>query len=322
MLSVILAYVNEYPQILFTIRSIAEELKGYDFEIITINNWCEEVKKTGFKEDKSHPSIMAAIEGNPWLVDLFYEKKLSHWQAKNLGVRHSKGEFLWFPDAHVVPGKNSLSSMYEFYKSNWEKLNGSLHLPLTYQILEWRKLIYGLRATPEKGHYFYEFEPLPPEGWKNGEKIFNPQNGIAVFETPVMSTCGCMIHRSIYDKLGGWPEEIGIYGGGEPFFNFSLAVLGMKKWIWNQGVLFHHGEKRGYSWNMDGWLRDELIAAYCYGGLELATLKWSFVDGNLDVKNRIWHDVITNPTVNEHKSLIEANKKTNIKDWAQRWILS
>ena len=319
-LSVILAYVNEYPQILFTIRSIAEELTGFDFEIITINNYCDEVKRQGFKEDKGHGSIVAATEGNKWLKSLTYNDKLSHWQAKNLGVKHSTGQFLWFPDAHVLPSKNSLSEMFVFYKNYWGELNGSIHMSITYQILEWRRIIYGLRANIEKGHYFYEFEPMPSNGWAVGEKILRPDNGMGVFETPVMSTCGCMIHRSIFDKFGGWPEEIGIYGGGEPFFNFSLAVMGMKKWIWATGALHHYAEQRGYIWNYDNWLRDELIAAYCYGGEELVRLKGTFMDGDLGIKRNILNSVINNDSVKKHRELIIQHQKLSIEEWVRPWL--
>jgi glycosyltransferase involved in cell wall biosynthesis len=52
-LSVIIPFCNEYPQILFTIQSIAQELRDrVDFEIIAVNNYCDEVEKQGRKEIK------------------------------------------------------------------------------------------------------------------------------------------------------------------------------------------------------------------------------------------------------------------------------
>lgn len=308
MLSVIVAYVNEYPQLVFTIRSIVESLDGLvDFEIIAINNYCNEVKAQGTKEDKGSQMLAGAAEGNPWLRNFSYDKKLSHWQAKNLGVREAKGEFLWFPDAHVIAGRDDLIQMFGYYERNWERLNGTIHLPIGYQILEWRKLIYGLVADPNKGAYFYQFIPCPDRPEK-------------VFEVPCMSTCGSLMHRSIYDKLGGWPEEIGIYGGGEPFFNFSLAVMGMKKYIWNPGFLYHYGNERGYSWNYSGWLRDELIAAYCYGGEPLAKIKLAASDGNLVEKDRIWSDVINCPSILQHRELIAKQQLLPIEEWVKNWL--
>ena len=44
-LSVIMPFCNEYPQNMFTIQNIAQELRDrVDFEIIAIDNFCEEVQ--------------------------------------------------------------------------------------------------------------------------------------------------------------------------------------------------------------------------------------------------------------------------------------
>jgi hypothetical protein len=307
MLSVILAYCNEYPQVLFTIRAIAEELQGrVDFEIIAINNYCEEVKAQKRDEDKGGGAILAASKVNSWLRPLTYDKKLSHWQAKNLGVKEAKGDIFWFPDAHIMPSRGILFNMFKHYKIWWEELNGTLHMPITYQILESNRLIYGLVADPKIGNYFYQFVPMAPT-----DKIL---------EVPVMSTCGCMMHRKIYNKFGGWPEELGIYGGGEPFFNFSMAVLGMKKNIWPIGSLHHHGEVRGYHWNYDGWVRDELIAAYCFGGYELMKLKARNMDGHKSVLTRIQDDILSRVSLQEHRKLILSQQETTIEEWVKPWL--
>lgn len=310
MLSVIVAYVNEYPQIVFTIRAIAEELRGRaDFEIIAVNNYCAEVEAQGRVQDKGAACIQAAAEGNPWLIPLEYDTKLSHWQAKNLGVRHARGNIFWFPDAHVMLQRGSLYEMYQEYSETAPWLMprpATYHMPIGYQILEWRKLIYALVADPKIGRYFYQFQPMPPE--------------TEPFEVPVMSTCGCMMHRSIYDKLGGWPEEIGIYGGGEPFFNFSMAVLGMQKRIWPKGFLFHHGEERGYHWNHDGWVRDELIAAYCFGGPKLMELKAQNMDGHREVLQAIMLGILQSKSIAVHRAGIEIQQVTTVEEWVQPWL--
>ena len=320
MLSVIIPYVNEYPQLLWTIRSIAEELTGVEFEIIVINNYCDQVKQTGFKEDDGFKVVEGSAPGHSWLKSLHYKDKLSHWQSKNLGVKHSTGEFLLFVDAHVLPSRGSISDMYDFYQNKWQTLNGTIHLPLTYKILEWRRLMYSLIAEPEIGKYYYKFSPINDNGLKNGEKIFKPGSKVGVFETPVMSTCGCMMHRSIYDKIGGWPEELGIYGGGEPFINFTLSVMGMRKWIWTNGTLYHHGEKRGYSWNHDDWLRNDLISSYCYGGGSLIKRKWPHVKGRPEAKKKIWDSVMGIPSIKTHRELIKSEQVMSIDEWVKPWI--
>jgi len=308
MLSVIMAYCNEYPQLVFTIRAIAEELLGrVDFEIIAINNYCAEVEAQGRKQDGGARAVKAAVEGNPWLRHLEYDTKLSHWQAKNLGVREARGEFLWFPDAHVIPSRDSLYEMFKYYELAWKELHGTLHMPIGYQILEWRRLIYGLVAKPEINAYSYQFVPFP-------------EQNTAVFEVPCMTTCGSLWHRDFYDKLGGWPEEIGIYGGGEPFFNFAGAVIGLKRWIWPNGCLFHHGAERGYNWNFDGWIRDEMIAAYCYGGRDFLLEKIQHVDGSREVLAAIAEEVLSNRSIVEHAREIHEKQVIKIDEWVRPWL--
>ena len=44
-LSVIVPYVNEWPQVIFTLQAIAEDLLGrVDFEVAAIDNFCPEVE--------------------------------------------------------------------------------------------------------------------------------------------------------------------------------------------------------------------------------------------------------------------------------------
>jgi hypothetical protein len=122
--------------------------------------------------------------------------------------------------------------------------------------------------------------------------------------------------REIFDRLGGWPEEIGIYGGGEPFFNFCMAVMGLKKWIWPHGALFHHGDNRGYHWNHDGWCRDEVIATYMYGGQELAEKKLQFMEMGDGSRIQLWSSIRGKESILRHRELIAAQQQQTIEEWA------
>lgn len=302
-LSVIIPFCNEYPQNMFTIQNIAQELSGrVDFEIIAIDNFCDEVRAQKREQDKGGEAIAACTKGNPWLRYVKYEDKLSHWQAKNLGVQLSTAPFLWFVDAHCIISRDSLFNMFLYYKVHHRELNGTLHLPLTYKLLEWHKLIYKLVVNPETAEYHYSFTPFRPAD--------------APYRVPCMSTCGMMMSREIYDILGGWPAELGIYGGGENFINFTLAVLGKTVNIFPAEPLFHHGEKRGYHWNGDDMTRNRTIATYMFGGRDLAR---RFIDnrkGNKEVLNRIYDDVIR--TCKDHRAWIKSNQQLTIDEWVTK----
>lgn len=305
-LSVIIPFCNEYPQVLFTIQSIAQELRDrVDFEIIAINNYCEEVKQQGIPEDKGFEAVFASGKANPWLKVLSYKDKLSHWQAKNVGVQISTGKFLWFCDAHCSVSRDALYNMFKYYKNTHENLNGSIHLPLTYKILESHKLIYKLVHNPEIGEVHYSF---------TGYRVCDKANH---YQVPCMSTCGMMITREIYDQLGGWPKNFGIYGGGENFLNFTLAVLGKSVNICCGEPLFHHGDKRGYSWNYNDYTSNRITATYMFGGEALARKYAKHRKGNPDIIQKILNNALHK--CKEHRELIKKNQVSTIEKWLDFW---
>jgi len=304
-LSIIVPFVLEWPQVVFTIRSIAEELLGrVDFEILAVDNFCETIVKQGKTQDKTYDHLVALQRGYPWLKALKYEDKLSHWQAKNLAVSQSTGKFLWFCDAHCAVRRDSLYKMYSYYKEHYEDLNGTLHLPLSYHILEWRKLLYKLVWEPKVGNIHYSFT-----AYREGDKPYR---------MPCMSTCGMMMTRELYDELGGWPTELGIYGGGENFINFTLAVLGKNINIFPGDQLCHHGDKRGYHWYGDDYARNRCIANYMFGGVDLARTLMDNRRGSRRVLYQIFNNVLD--TCEEQRKMIEAKQVMTIEDWAQQWI--
>lgn len=342
-LSIIVPYVNEYPQVMFTIRNLGEELRDRtDFEIITVNNYCPEVEtqhkaqtaieleklqahllKTGyrsdghlkaifdlvmnsFEEDKGGGSLKACSRGHQWLQYFEYKDKLSHWNSKRFGCDQATGDYLMFVDSHCIVGRDSIYNMFKYYVEHEEEINGTLHLPLTYKILEWHRLIYKLVVERYEGKpagIHYTFSAFRPEE--------NP------YEVPCMSTCGMMMSKKIYNELGGWPSELGIYGGGENFMNYTLAVLGYKKWIYPNGVLCHHGEKRGYSWNYDDHIRNRILATYLFGGKEVGNRFISIAKGRPEVLKRMFDEVIVK--CKNQREHIKARQKMTIDEWVQIW---
>jgi len=258
-LSVIIPFAQEHPQIAFTVQSIFAELRDLcDFEIIVIDNHCDELQTQLDKKNEPRDrggEYMKSLAGGsrPWLKYLAYDKKLSHWNAKNLGVENSDGEFLWFVDSHCVLSRFSLFNMFSYYKNHHKELNGTLHMPIAYMLERpGVELIYKLVTDPERGVVHYSFTRFRPSD--------------KPYQVPCMSTCGMMMSREIYDKLGGWPSEMGIYGGGEHFINFTMATLGMTINIFPSWPLYHYAAPRGYHWNYDDYHRNRCIATYMFGG--------------------------------------------------------
>jgi glycosyltransferase involved in cell wall biosynthesis len=310
-LSVIIPFVNEYPQIAFTVQSIFCELEGRaDFEVICVDNFHKETMESQKRvEDKGFEYMSGLSKTNPWLIVDRYDKKLSHWQAKNHAVSLSSGEFLWFCDSHCVPSRDSVYPMFEYYRAHHHDLHGTLHLPLSYMLdRRGRELIYKLVTDLEKAVVHYSFT----------EYRHYPQD--KVVQVPCMSTCGMMMSREIFDELGGWPTELGVYGGGENFINFTLAVLGYSINIFPSPPLYHYAAPRGYNWWYDDFHRNRCISSYMYGGEEFAKLYMKFVKGKQEILMRIYEEVIEK--CRPHRMFLEPKIKLSIEEWVRRWAKS
>lgn len=313
-LSIIIPFCNEWANIAFTIRAIAEQLiDKVDFEIIAVDNYidgpdCRE-------PDRGHDHIGKdgkAKEGHikqvskffDWLKYVRYDERLSHWQAKNEGVKQSSGRFLWFMDGHVIPSQNSLRDMFMYYEDAHIDLAGTLSLPLTYQILEKQRLIYQMDFDEETAKYHYKF--------------MNFKGHDEVFEVPVMSLCGMLMTREIFAMLGGFPPTLGIYGGGENFVNYTLAVMGISKYIYPWGTLFHHGDKRGYNYRYEDYHKNRMTAVYMHSD-EAEALKYAsnyFVTSPRRT-NGVMEKI--REKCGAQKKLIEVNRMRDLTEFLEYW---
>lgn len=307
-LAVIIPFVNEYPQIAFTVQSLMCELDGHgiDYEIICVDNYGPEVSAQGRQADKGgqYMAEIARIQERVRLIS--YSDKLSHWNAKMAAVRASEAPYLFFCDGHCIVSQGALVRMFRYYREHHEDLHGTLHLPLSYLLdRPGRELIYKLVAEPDKGAVHYSFS------------LYRPAE--EPYRVPCMSSCGMMITREILvDRLGGWPVELGIYGGGENFINFTLAVLGYHVNIMPGPPLYHYAEKRGYNWNHYDWARNRCIAAYLHSGPTFAGKFAAHVKGRPDVLTSILGDVVKR--CGPHRTHIERQQVVVIEEWVKGWM--
>lgn len=305
-ISVIVPYVREWPQIAFTIRSIHESLIGVDHEVLAIDNLMPTMQEDRGSENVRSMAKLWADKGDPWLKYFHYKKKLSHWQCKNFAMSKAEGDIYWFVDSHCIVPASAVEAIL-LYRSGYKSLEGSLHMPLTYHILEPKQLMYKTKVNTSNALYHYKFH------------TFYPSRYLGAFtEVPAMSTCGMIIHKDYMELLGGWPKELGIYGGGENFINFTMAVLGLKKYVWVGDSLCHHGEKRGYSWNHYDYQRNRSIATYMFGGKRLLEiwLKKEAKFSRTEIR-KVYRNICL--TLRGHRNRIKDNQKYEIEEWVQSW---
>lgn len=333
-LSIIMPFCGEYPQNIFTIMSIWNNLRdsGIDWELIAVNNWCNRAasqadysykcpdcnktrKITRAEANSYRPPYNKADPGgmrvksyaaiHKWLKYVEYKDKLSHWNAKNAGVAASTGDVLFFTDAHCALAPVSLTAMFKYYTEHpTAMLDGTIHLPVAY-FLERPNvaLTYKLVARPEISMYHYSFTRHKPS------KI--------PYQVPCMSTCGMLMSRHLYDLLGGWPGELGIYGGGENFINFTLAILGKTINIYPARPLHHYAEKRGYNFEYVDYKRNQIIATYMFGGAARAKIFSKHCKLDQKTAERTVKEVINKCA--DQRANIERHQIIEIDDWYDKW---
>jgi len=345
-LSIIIPFAGEYPQVLFTVQSIAESLiNKLDFEIIVINNDCKELRDqwkharnrvadnlrgkfkrgditeedilevirpltcmTGLNDKgitKSADALKASAGGNPWLKYMEFSEYLSHWECKRLACLEAKADTFLFVDAHCIISTN-LADMWSTYLDGYDNI-GSFHMPLTYKILEWRRLVY--KMVVERGFYGYSFTGFPGVNDAGHDPV----------EVPCMSTCGMMISRRIYERVGGWPANFGAYGGGENFMNYALSVTGHSKFIYPAITCHHHGEGRDYHSTYDGTLWNRLVAHYLFGGAEALHDLRRNSKGRPIVLDEMEGGILANTEYKKHRAIIKRNTTVSLKDWVKDW---
>ncbi|MEW6265759.1 MAG: hypothetical protein AB1641_22020 [Thermodesulfobacteriota bacterium] len=326
-LSVIIPYAGEHPHVIHTIASVHHELDGrdIDYEIIAVDNHCPEFEAQGrlcpkviekgfrcqklmdqgYVDRRSRESVDAAAGLHPWLKSLDYTERLCHWQAKNVGVRASSGHLLWFCDAHCAVPRGVLWDMFRYYWLNHDRLDGSLHLANTYKLLEAKPNPYKLVNRLDQGFIGYALTrwtySVTPDG---------------VIEVPAASTCGMMTTRALWDSLGGWPQKYA-YGGGENFWNFVLATMGKKKWLWTRGFLRHQGEPRDYHYTGDGLVWNRCAAMLMVGGQALAERYIRHCPGDPATLRAILEDVLSSCSL--QRAQIAARQTIGINDWIKEW---
>lgn len=344
-LSVIIPFAGEYPQVLFTVQAMASVLKDkLDFEIIVIDNDCQELRdqwmiarmraanqlnqlETVTEQDidklipslsvmsgkddkgaeKSAKSFFAAAGPgkNEWLTYMKFNEWLSHWECKRIACENAKADTFLFVDAHTIP-TNGIPEMFDEYNKGFNEVS-SFHMPLTYKIMEWRRMAY--KMVIEKNFYGYSLTGFPSE---------KDHNSVPV-EVPVMSTCGMMLSRQVYDRIGGWPKYFRAYGGGENFMNYALAVTGHKKFIYPGVTLFHHGEKRDYHSTYDGTLWNKLVAHYLFGGVEKLENLANSSKGKKEVLKMMVNDIKSISEYLCQRRVIKENTVIHVDDWAEEW---
>jgi len=347
--SVVIPFCNEGQNVVFTAQAVNEELQGFcKYEILLIDNqsdWYIDCKvkneRMPLMEGKERPYPIrsrAFFTGPPGskregsLINtmffrkgvmkyLQYDNKQGHWNAKNHGIRNSRGKYLLFLDAHCIPNRDGIRHMVQFLRNPPEEKIGGVHMYINY-MLDSRSLEY----KPQKNKFFgYQFctHQVDFQADREGNPILDSRGRkIPIpkqhpYKVCVMSTCGMMSPRTTIEELGGWHPEFGIYCGGEGYMNFKQSTCGYHHWIHPKSICWHWAEKRGYQyWHRD-FVRNEMIAAYINGGEPALQFCVEGRGANNAVKE-LAADVRT--VCREEREYIKSRQVETLEQYLDRWV--
>jgi len=337
--SVIMPFCNEAQNVVFTTQALIEELNGFcKYEIILIDNMSDWYIQCSVKnefmplmEGKERPypirsraffmgppgskrdgSIINTMFFRKGIVKyLQYDVKQGHWNAKNHGIRNSKGKYLFFLDAHCIMNRDGLRSMIQFLRDNENEKIGGVHAYINY-MLDSRSLEYRVQRDKFFGYQFCTHQQ--EEYFENGKrKLRWPTKP---YKVCVMSTCGMLSPRTVIADLGGWNPEFGIYCGGEGYMNFKQSTCGYHHWIQPKAKCWHWAEKRGYQYWHKDFVRNEMIAAFINGGEKALQFCVDGRGGNAGLHELA--DDVREKCLDEHE-YIKSRQIESLEEYFNRW---
>lgn len=241
MLNVLVPARNEFPQALWTIYSIIDDIPTYIPHHVTLV--CNGSSQETQQEIEWLQSATLCRKGKLDIVDTpaCHPQKACDAIIKD---RNLKG-YILFADAHIAVKHGTIPEMMNLAGNG----AGMVHCPMLYlgDVYAGSKL-YGYK------------DPL-----KRGWTWQKPENGL-------ISSGGfafCMTTVKHWLKIGGLQEPLRQgCGGGETLADMKTWMFNSKVAVASDGLFYHYARRRGYRWTMGEFYWNQLVARYVLDGAE------------------------------------------------------
>lgn len=199
--SVIIVNYNTFQVTRECIDSIVEKTHSISYEIILVDNASTDGSKESFEQDSR-------------ITYIYSEHNGGFGYGNNLGMKVAKGKYFFLLNSDTLLVNNAIKEFYDYAEAQNEKY------------------LYGCYLMHDDGSYCSSFFYFPAFNIKSFlKRIFGlkKEERLDYVEKNVEAISGAdmFFHREIYEKTGGFDENIFLYGEeGEWQYRMSKAGYG------------------------------------------------------------------------------------------------
>jgi len=253
MLNVTIAARNEYPQIVWTIYSIINDIpEGEDYQIILVSNGeaTSDKYEQRKKMDKWLSEVPLSKRGILKVISL--DEPINTYKAFQLAIdTYDCKDILMYCCAHIAVERGTLAKMLDLVRQDDV---GLVHSPMLYMggmvDKTGRSKLYGYNDPIGQGWNWTRHSDRPYRWHGGGGALsmikLSDWSDIKAVDLPLISG---------YDKT-------------EMLLDMKMWMFGKSVWIHPDCLYYHWAKSRGYSWTMGQFYYNAFLTYYSLGGEE------------------------------------------------------
>lgn len=281
LVSVIIPARNEFPQIVFTIQSILNDLESFlkpsEYEIIICANACDD----WWKSDKSKRAVLGTTEYMSTMggysrrtIRYLIDPIAANHTTRNRGVEMARGKYVFLSDAHMSYKPGYFKRMMQTIDETGGLVHSAIGWLGAFPVNKSNGIAYTIKLGEEiKGT------------WNNYLLVENDW-----FYIPAQGHCCLGFLREQFLKFKGYPEYHRCYGGGEFYLDMKWWMFGSNVVVEPRAIGYHLRSVRGYSYNYDDYMHNVMAIGLALGmddWAERAYINWN-KRGRPEVMQRLW----------------------------------
>ena len=281
LVSVVIPARNEFPNIVFTIQSIINDLETFldssEFEIIIVSNCSDD--EIYPKRALGGTTDYLTTRGIYWnrTLRIIYDPIAGNHSARNKGIMVARGKYIFLSDGHMSYKYGYHKRMMRAIDETGGLVHGTIGWLGTYPVGEHTSM--GYQYTIKLGEEI--------KGTWNKRRLADDY-----FYIPAQGHCCLGFKREQFIEFDGYPKWHRCYGGGEFYLDMKWWMFGSRVSVDPQAVGYHLCAPRGYSYHHDDYIHNVLLIGHSLGmddWVERAYINWC-KKCNLDVMKKLWDE--------------------------------